>query len=341
MAIGENWTKVGELPYRRNNHAVLTFDSKIWVIGGQNPDNTIVNDVFSSEDGINWSYLNSHTSFNLPNIGYASPFVLGNTMFIAGGFTNAVVDTIWASKNGIVWVKVGKLPQALIMHGIVVKNDRVYCIGGSPDGLNPLDTVYMSADGIIWNQVGTLPNPLAQHTVSVWNDRLIVIGGFSNGFIMQNKMFHSIDGEYWGTDGGGSSFEVELSPELFDPNKAWLEFEAFGGGGYSEYWEETTPEGKIFDNHAALVYNDELYVFGGRLGGLTGFVSKKVFKTPNPTYRYMPDSTAGIFDEVGSEALPYDHLGRNFVVFNDAFYQVGGWTGDNNFGAVHDVYRSA
>ena len=38
MAIGENWTKIGDLPKRRNHHALINFDSKMWVIGGQNPE---------------------------------------------------------------------------------------------------------------------------------------------------------------------------------------------------------------------------------------------------------------------------------------------------------------
>jgi N-acetylneuraminic acid mutarotase len=337
MAIGENWTKIGDLPKRRNHHALINFDSKMWVIGGQNPENVTTNDVLSSEDGINWTYHNSHVGFNLPNISYARPFVLGNSMFIAGGFNGVgITDNIWASKDGDVWILVGKLPQPILYHDIAVLNDVVYCIGGSADGATNLVNVYASRDGVIWNEVGQLPFGLSMHTVTAWKNNLVVVGGYRDGFILSPKIFYSLDGEYWGSDGGGSSYEVELSPELFDSAKAWVEFNA--DPGYSEYWEETTPSGAGYDNHAAVVFNDEVFIFGGRLGALTGATTDRVWKTDDPRYQYKPDPNNGVWEDVGTNALPYPHLGKNFIVFDDAIWQVGGWT--PGIGSVDDVYKS-
>jgi hypothetical protein len=197
--------------------------------------------------------------------------------------------------------------------------------------------VYASKDGIVWNEVGQMPFGLSMHTVTAWNDLLVVVGGYRDGYILSSKIFNSLDGEYWGDDGDGSSYEIENSPELFDSGKSWVEFNA--SPGYSEYWEETTPEGGGYDNHAAVVFNNELYVFGGRLGALTGATTDRVFKTDNPIYQYRDiGPSEGVFFDVGTNALPYRHLGKNFILFDDAFWQVGGWT--NNIGAVDDVYRS-
>ncbi len=322
MAIGEIWTKVGDLPKEVSNHKPIIFNDKVWIIGGSNLESKIINNVYSSEDGIEWTYHNSHTKFNLPNITYTIPFVLGNTLFIAGGVdgTPAVTDKIWATKDGDLWVEVGNLPTPLTGHDIAVKGDRAYVIGGSVTGASDaVDTVYMSKDGIIWQQVGTLPVGLATHTVTVYGDLLLVIGGYATGYVLQEYIFNSIDGEYWGEHGpypdSGKSFRDDFS---------WNDdvFPNVGGGTAG------------LDNHSSLVHNSELYFFGGR-GCLTGCVSDQVFKTDEP----LRNPNSAMFTEVGTNALPFNTLGKHFIKFLDAFWMIGGW--ENGVGAVKGIYRSA
>jgi hypothetical protein len=324
MAIGETWQLVGNLPKEINNHAVIEFNSKLWVIGGLNLENTMENNVYSSEDGINWTYHNSHVKFNLPNITEARPFVLGTNLFIAGGIdsTPAVTDKIFATKDGNKWVEVGKLPQPMTYFDIAVKNDRVYAIGGSSDGTDVLDNVYMSKDGIVWNELTPIPNPLAQHTVTIWNDLLLIIGGYRTGgemFVLNDKIFNSIDGEYWGNDGSypdsGKSF-IEQFPVTFLDDV----FPTVGGGSDG------------LDNQSAIVYNDELYFIGGR-GCISGCSSDQVFKTDNPIFHADP-----MFTEVGINALPYETLGRNVILFQDAFWGIGLW--EQGIGATDKIYKS-
>ena len=114
---GVNWTQVASgLPYgSRSGSTILSFDGKLWLIAGTTPEAsdppekhyasvTTHNDVWCSEDGVNWEQVVEHAPFA------ARTWVVGEVyrdhMFIIGGFDNrnsVNFAEVWYSADGVIW----------------------------------------------------------------------------------------------------------------------------------------------------------------------------------------------------------------------------------------------
>ena len=116
-----SWTEVtkkAEWP-KRWDHSSLSYDGRLWVIGGYNPGlvkgDTYLEDVWSSEDGVNWTEETASAPW-LGRRGHASVVFDdggGEAMYVIGGF---VVDEetgyreyrndVWRSTDGSSWSQI-------------------------------------------------------------------------------------------------------------------------------------------------------------------------------------------------------------------------------------------
>ena len=77
----------------RNSHAAVTFDDKIWVMGGN--DGSRKNDVWWSSDGTAWTKLTNGSSHWSAREGH-TVVVLGDKMFLMGGWTGSTdLKDVW------------------------------------------------------------------------------------------------------------------------------------------------------------------------------------------------------------------------------------------------------
>ena len=116
---GLNWTCVTkEAAYgHRRATAVVVFDGKLWVMGGKTlvandpvekgyKDITTHNDVWCSEDGVNWKCVQTKAPW-LPRQWFISK-VYRDIMWIIGGHDNvnsANLGDVWYSKDGVNWTE--------------------------------------------------------------------------------------------------------------------------------------------------------------------------------------------------------------------------------------------
>ena len=127
------WTNVLTVnPFTaRNNHRSVTFDNKIWVIGGYDGTNRL-NDVWSSSDGTNWSMASGGSFLAREGHGLV---VLGGKMWIIGGYGGGTTfyNDVWSSSDGSSWTKVTDNAgfSARYLHGAVTFKDRLWVIGGA------------------------------------------------------------------------------------------------------------------------------------------------------------------------------------------------------------------
>jgi len=134
----------------RDGAGLLSFQGKMWLLGGWNPDPAVReffplicnNEVWSSEDGAKWSLVKPNTfkdrSFDPASdwegrhtAGYA---VYHDRMWIIGGDCNQKHDQndVWNSTDGIQWTELSDTPwKPRHAASLVVHNGSLWMIAGN------------------------------------------------------------------------------------------------------------------------------------------------------------------------------------------------------------------
>jgi hypothetical protein len=165
----------------RDGAGLLSYQGKMWLLGGWNPDPALReffplicnNEVWSSDDGAKWSLVKPNTfkdrSFDTASdwegrhtAGYA---VYRDKMWIIGGDCNQkhYQNDVWNSTDGATWDDVNKgkdVPWApRVLHYTVVHNDKLWVIGGQsmPAFAGGDEKFYgdawTSTDGVEWQRI--------------------------------------------------------------------------------------------------------------------------------------------------------------------------------------------
>jgi len=205
-ADGVNWELVCETPAwaPRIMHYSCVHDGKLWVMGGQtllkhasDAPELNYNDVWSSEDGVNWVQVAESTPWEPRGMIGGSCVLNGRMWLLSGGtFENPrerirkMYREVWSSADGKEW-KQHKTPPWLNrqFHEVAVFDDKMWILEGTrfnydlwPDGMGPLGgnlrDVWWSEDGEEWHEVPDTPWP-HRHAASVfvYDDALWMVAG--------------------------------------------------------------------------------------------------------------------------------------------------------------------
>ncbi len=315
---GKSWEKIldteneGHWPARAYFKAV-TKDKYMYVLGGQNfniIDNPggppfptdcppqiaaseFFNDVWRSQDGINWTEMTSDAGWE-GRAGLSS-VVLNNEIYVLGGSKNdddAIVgdmgppriyfNDVWKSSDGATWTQMTDdapwAPRAGA--AVVAKDGYIYLLGGE-DGFvcEPLpfceppyfNDVWRSADGATWEQVTPAADWVARpgHQCLLIRDTIVCFGGFG---LLSNPM------DVWVSKNGAEWNQVSSAP-----------------------WNAISPADIKYD-FAALALDggrsrrSSIFTFGG---------DRETFDFTDPT-NYL-----NIDNDVWRFAPPVDHNRRN------------------------------
>lgn len=132
---GINWEKMTEHAAwePRAYHGALAYKGKLWVIGGGSykPGYVALNDVWNSEDGVNWTKVS-----NAPWHGriWFSTVVYNDYMWVIGGWSKDTLnsDGIWYSNDGEKWKRlaISKTWRARHEPSTYVFDGKVILAGG-------------------------------------------------------------------------------------------------------------------------------------------------------------------------------------------------------------------
>jgi|GEM_PF-1664732 hypothetical protein len=88
----------------RSGHGALNFSGKLWVLGGSLDNGKPSNDVWNSENGVDWKIVTPTAGF-CPRKNFES-FVYKDRMWVIGGInvSGTPESDIWWSVNGYYWV---------------------------------------------------------------------------------------------------------------------------------------------------------------------------------------------------------------------------------------------
>lgn len=173
---GKSWARVSDdLPWGLRYSAGCTvFNGKAWIFGGRRESGELLNDVWSSSDGVNWTLELAHAPWCGRMI-HHTPVVLNGRMWLLGGGAMGADyhpfvawNDVWSTTDGKNWERtVDRAPwPARIWGSSAVYRDRMWVIGGfraEPVWEN-LGDVWYSADGAQWHRLDI--DPIIRHSGS-------------------------------------------------------------------------------------------------------------------------------------------------------------------------------
>lgn len=193
---------------RRDGAGALTFNGKMWLLGGWNP---------SSSDG------------------WGSP---NDTSFTSAGFTS---NEVWSSVNGADWnlETIAPWPERHMAGWAVFKGKMWVVAGDNNSGITHND-VWWSSDGKNWHEIkGDFgwKDRILYH-VEVFNNKLWIMGGqrqlipSNNPADYLNDVWSSSDGKTWRLETEHAAWSPRgiITGSAVFKNKMWL----IAGGIYDE-----------------------------------------------------------------------------------------------------------
>ncbi|MGY0391861.1 Kelch repeat-containing protein [Bizionia sp. KMM 8389] len=240
---GINWSTVyteGTLTASgRHEHTLSVYNGKMYLIGGRDNADNILSDIWVTDNGINWTRLLENAPFG-PVSGH-STLVFNNKMYVIGINMNTGNTQIWSTTDAINWTaeNTNAFP-ALKRYKAAVKDNMMFVIGGDKITSELSNDIWRSNNGVNWElvtQTSTTLPALKRHTVTVFNNKIFVIGGHTSTAEHTNSIYYSSDLKNW--------FKYTNSNPLEEIN-----------------------------SHFSLIFNNELWVFGGSRAGTAGRTGK-------------------------------------------------------------------
>lgn len=138
---GASWSYVGTFPYTIREESVISFNGKLWVLGGYclSSGYDCSKSTFSSTNGINWTLETNNTN------GGTSAVVFNNKLYWIGGGTNS--NEVWKSSDGINWNYVSNFTTVSSSTFSVVAQNKIWILG-----IYNNNTAWYSSDGINWQE---------------------------------------------------------------------------------------------------------------------------------------------------------------------------------------------
>lgn len=161
---GVNWTaETSAAPWQERLHpGVVVYNNQLWMMGGTTPPATtgqpiasLLNDVWSSPDGINWTQVNPSALWSARTLHRVA--VYEGRMWVMGGYdqywsytyTPFTNDT-WSSTDGVTWTWENTAapwtPRE--SHAVLTFDNRIWMLGGN---------AYGGLDNSVWSYEETAP----------------------------------------------------------------------------------------------------------------------------------------------------------------------------------------
>lgn len=194
---GANWTKVDDqVPWAdRVLHYTVTFDNKIWVMGGQSmplfvsgPD-VFYRDIWTTTNGTNWTEVIPLEPYWSARGLICGQAVLNNRIWILGGGRydtptkpRAYYNDVWSSADGIHWeLHTTDAPwDPRQYHSVVTFDSRLWVIEGYRQPLE-MNDVWYSDDGDNWYALPFVPfNPRHASSVFSFDNAMWYVSGLES-----------------------------------------------------------------------------------------------------------------------------------------------------------------
>jgi hypothetical protein len=172
----------------RDSGGEVVFKDHMWLLGGVeryfDGDEYLLNDVWYSEDGRDWTQAAGHAPWS-PRA-FHTALVFDGKLWVMGGGnywpSPSAVNDVWSSTDGRRWTRVIEHAPwpGRIWFSSVVYRDRMWILGGwSGNPSKNWNDVWCSRDGKAWHEVKTptIWSPRHEMSAYVFGDALWIVGG--------------------------------------------------------------------------------------------------------------------------------------------------------------------
>ena len=279
----------------RDSHSVVTYNSKIWLMGGLDGTTRFVSpgninygsaphfsDVWFSNDGKNWDLVLGKAPWGERRSIQVVSFK--GKMWLMGGWGPEVgyKNNIWSSTDGVKWnleTSSASWP-AREGHQLIVFKDKIWLFGGVKyTGKQLFNDVWFSSDGINWEEATKNAgwDPRWDFSSAVFNNKLWVIGGMAFGDKIFKDVWSSEDGTNWSLVSDEPAFGLRQGLSVVNyKDRLWvigkLNIPLYGGGVNDVWysvdgiaWKKTTedPLWTGREDAGVVVFKDKIWIVGG------------------------------------------------------------------------------
>lgn len=259
----------------------VVYNNKMWVMGGMDTNNSFLNDVWWSTDGLTWTQATSSAGWKGRED--FTTLVYDGKMWIMGGYgsSDSYFNDVWWSTDGITWTQATDSADWECREGYsaVVFENKMWILGGyRENNKNNIfyNDVWFSTDGINWSMASESSEWSARFysASAVLDNKIWIVGGYGDDYY--NDVWYSTDGGSWTqatSDQDKWPLRDYFSSVVYD-DKIWV----IGGGWitndyYNDFWY--TSDGVSWTQwskdsgyggrgtHSSLVYNDNVWIMGG------------------------------------------------------------------------------
>ncbi|TVR05457.1 MAG: hypothetical protein EA403_02675 [Spirochaetaceae bacterium] len=184
---GAAWTRATDeaLWSARNEFLTLAHGDSLWVMGGTGGGDTVLNDIWSSTDGVAWDQITPTGEIWSPRRGHVGVVFDGKLWVLGGiGAGDALLNDVWYSENGVEWTQAPAHAGWPVRsgHAAAVHEGKIWVFGGQSSSqgsaLRRYRDVWSSADGITWTaEPHGSWSPRYKHRALSHDGQLWMIGG--------------------------------------------------------------------------------------------------------------------------------------------------------------------
>lgn len=256
-------------------HEVISFQGKLWVIGGNNISRSGPNnDIWSSKDGLHWHKEDANLVFT-ERFEHEVVEFNGKLWVIGGSYYEERLNDIWSSVNGIDWVLESSdgVFSPRKGHEVILFQNKLWLIGGN-SGSEFFNDIWSSENGVDWNieVEESAFSKRANHKIVMFEQKLWLIGGGVSGVDpYKNDIWSSNDGVTWIEELEEAPFSGGKSLKLINfGNRLWI----IGGTSFSkDIWSSTDGIAWVKEldsapfpqrsEHEVVVFLGKIWLIGG------------------------------------------------------------------------------
>ena len=180
-----NWTTAITYPLVVSDMAGVSYNQRIYILGGATAQTEMVDAVYSYLETVNGSWRAEKSL--LQTLSGLAAFQYHGRIYAFGGYNGSYQSTVQYTAIGSkgvlgTWVTLNPLPEGRAYHQAVVTEDgRVYVLGGESASGN-VTTVYyatIESDGSLsaWTTVNSLPAGIKNQGACYWRGYIYSLGG--------------------------------------------------------------------------------------------------------------------------------------------------------------------